>query len=278
MRNSAFLALVAFAVLAPLEAAATDGCLNSYPVPTEPLPTSEAVTFRAQRVGQGFWATIWRNQCPAAQPRIWLRVVPDRDAAPFICGAGLKVVVGDSTRDVTLLTVPPPGGRDTFCGNLRVPTTLLVDQSPGQAYDSQQEVTFVYDGIDTKYSATLAAYGIGPPPPLAIENGIWWDPSQSGTGYGISVRNGVLVMQVYSYRSDGEPQWYVTAGPLVGGNRIYTGTLDKYVGGQCIDCPYTGRPTAAGNDGTITIQFNSATSANIIRPDGGMAAIVPFEF
>jgi len=278
MRNSALFAAAAFAVLMPLEALAVDGCLNTYPVPSEPSPASEAVSFHASRLGQGFWATVWRNQCPSGQPRIWLRVVPDREAAPYICGSGLRVVVGGSPKEVTLLTVPSPEGNNTYCGNLRVPTTLFVDQYPGQAYDSQQELTIIYDGLDTKYSATLPAYGIGPPAPLAIESGIWWDPTQSGTGYGISVRNGVLVMQMYSYRADGEPQWYVTAGPLLNGNRIYTGTLDKYVGGQCIDCPYTGRPTAAGNDGTITIQFNSGTSANIIRPDGGMAAIVPFAF
>ena len=33
---------------------------------------------------------------------------------------------------------------------------------------------------------------------------------------------------------------------------MFTATLDKYTGGQCISCPYTGRPTLAGNDGNTS--------------------------
>ena len=44
----------------------------------------------------------------------------------------------------------------------------------------------------------------------------------------------------------------LAAGPIV--NSVFTATLDKYAGGQCISCSY--RPTATnGNDGIVSISF-----------------------
>jgi hypothetical protein len=40
--------------------------------------------------------------------------------------------------------------------------------------------------------------------------GQWWNPDESGSGYNIDIRNGVLVMTVYSYQADGDAQWYLT--------------------------------------------------------------------
>ena len=79
-------------------------------------------------------------------------------------------------------------------------------------------------------------------------------------------------MQIYSYRPDGEPQWYLTAGALSNGNRNYTGTLDKYRAGQCIYCGYR-PPTPVGNDGIISIQFTSGTTATLKLPGGRTTSI-----
>ena len=56
-----------------------------------------------------------------------------------------------------------------------------------------------------------------------------------------------------------------SAGPIV--NNVYAGTLDKYTGAQCISCAYVA-PTLIGNDGTITITFTSAMTANVVLPGG----------
>jgi len=112
-------------------------------------------------------------------------------------------------------------------------------------------------------------------PPLAIQSGVWWSPYESGSGYGVYVANGVLVMQIYSYRPDGEPQWYLTAGALTNGNRNFSGTLDKYRGGQCIYCGYR-PPTQVGNDGAISIQFTTGTTATVKLPGGRITNIELF--
>ena len=126
-------------------------------------------------------------------------------------------------------------------------------------------------------NGNFSAYAPPVLPPLTIQNGVWWSPTESGSGYAVHVSNGVLVMQIYSYRADGEPQWYLTAGPLGNGNRNYTGTLDKYRGGQCIYCGYQG-PTPVGNDGAISIQFITGSSATVKLPGGRTTNIELFLF
>src|SRR5690242_21353742 len=72
-------------------------------------------------------------------------------------------------------------------------------------------------------------------------------PSESGRGFNIDIQDGVMVLTVYAYDQAGNAQWYLAAGPMTNGQHNFTGTLDKYVGGQCLSCNYSA-PTANGND------------------------------
>lgn len=104
------------------------------------------------------------------------------------------------------------------------------------------------------------------PPSVTPQIGTWWNPDESGSGYAIDYQHGVLVVTIYSYQTDGAPQWYLASGPLSGDT--FTAFLTKYVSGQCISCAYSGRPTTAGDDGTVTIVFSSATTATMFLPGG----------
>jgi len=99
-------------------------------------------------------------------------------------------------------------------------------------------------------------------------SGVWANLNESGSGYTIEVQEDVLVITTYSYQTGGAPQWYLAAGPMTNDQHNFTGTLDKYVGGQCISCMYTGAPTLIGNDGVISIVFASETSATLTLPGG----------
>lgn len=114
--------------------------------------------------------------------------------------------------------------------------------------------------------------------PIAITPvvGLWWNPDESGTGYNLDVKHGVLVVTVFTYEAGGHSEWYLAAGPIT--NNVFTATLDKYRGGQCIACPYTGRPTLPGNDGTMTITFTSATTAVVNLPGNRVTNIQPQAF
>jgi hypothetical protein len=110
---------------------------------------------------------------------------------------------------------------------------------------------------------------------IAPQVGLWWNPTESGTGYALDFKHGVLVVTVYSYTASGPPIWYLASGPVT--NNTFTATIDKYQSGQCISCAY--RPaTINGNDGTISIFFTSPTSATITLPGGRNFQIVPQDF
>lgn len=106
-------------------------------------------------------------------------------------------------------------------------------------------------------------------------NGHWWNPNESGTGYNIDVRNGVLVMTIYSYAGNGTAQWYLASGPVSADGRHFTGDLQTYTGGQCISCAYA-PAQYAGSAGNVSIDFASETVATLHLPNGRATAIQPF--
>jgi hypothetical protein len=139
--------------------------------------------------------------------------------------------------------------------------------------------------VATNFAGASASVPAAQPPSptdLAItpEKGLWWDPTEDGTGYNFDVKHGVLVLSMFTYEAGGHSEWYVAAGPLVsnGATTTLTSTLDKYRGGQCLTCPYTGRPTLAGSDGTITITFTSPSAATVNLPGNRVSHIQPQVF
>src|SRR4030095_4120710 len=107
---------------------------------------------------------------------------------------------------------------------------------------------------------------VGPPAAIIPVAGVWWNPNESGSGFGLDYQNGTLLVEVYSYLAGGASQWYLASGPVT--NNVFTATtLDKYTGGQCISCAYKA-PALSGNDGNITITFTSPTTATADLPGG----------
>ncbi len=110
---------------------------------------------------------------------------------------------------------------------------------------------------------------------IAPQAGLWWNPAESGSGYALDFKHGVLVVTLYSYTQAGPPIWYLASGPVI--NNAFTATLDKYAGGQCISCAY--RPNSPnGNDGVVSIFFTSSTSATMTLPGGRNIPIMPQDF
>jgi len=122
-----------------------------------------------------------------------------------------------------------------------------------------QNVATNFAGQSVSVAATAAPAAIVP------VAGVWWNPGESGSGIGLDYQNGTLIVEDYSYLAGGASQWYLAAGPLT--NNVFTATLDKYTGGQCISCAYKA-PGLSGNDGSITITFTSPTTATADLPGG----------
>lgn len=127
--------------------------------------------------------------------------------------------------------------------------------------------------LATNFAGT--SISVTAPVALSPQVGLWWNPAESGTGYAIDFKHGVLAVAIYSYLAGGSAQWYLAAGPLNG--NTFTATLDKYIGGQCISCMYV-KPTVVGNDGIVTIVFSSNTAATMSLPGGRVTQIQPTAF
>jgi hypothetical protein len=127
-----------------------------------------------------------------------------------------------------------------------------------------------------KSGSVGAAAGGGGSTAYVPVDGVWANAAESGRGFALGYKHGVLIVAIYAYLPNGQAQWYLASGPVV--NNVFTGTLDKYTGGQCVSCAYNGPPTVAGNDGAITITFTSNSSATVNLPGGRVTQIVPFQF
>jgi hypothetical protein len=180
-----------------------------------------------------------------------------------------------------LETVTTPAG--TFASALHVREQRGVDYVRDVWYAPGVGMVRMTDGTSTAVLTGYTIPGGAPQPgggaaPLAFTpvTGLWWNPSESGSGYNIQVQRGVLVATMYSYASTGDPVWYLAVGPLAnaGDAVVAAGTLDKYRGGQCASCMYQ-RPSVTGNDGTITFTFTSPNTATVQLPGGRVTQIQP---
>ena len=162
------------------------------------------------------------------------------------------------------------------------PTTYASLPTDGRAMDRNGNPVA---NLATNFAGTSASVPATQTPPpvdaiLTPEKGLWWDPTEDGTGYNFDVKHGVLVLTMFTYESGGHSEWYLANGPLVGNGATttFTSTLDKYRNGQCVSCAFTGRPTLAGSDGNITITFTSPTSATVNLPGNRVSHIQPQVF
>ncbi len=112
------------------------------------------------------------------------------------------------------------------------------------------------------------------------ESGIWWNPSESGTGVVIEVQDNFMVVAAFVGDAQGRATWY-TAGAFLTGNARFDGSLDLTVGSQCPGCAYPGFPTVqAGAGGSIRIVFdaNDPTKASLTWANGRTIPIERYPF
>ncbi len=242
-----------------------DACTPPSYYPSGPSPAAtDAVAFTAyDKSGAAFVVQFWREPCfgSVRNSLLWAR---------FACGThdyGFAMLQGGPLGIVEYGVILRGS-----CSFSNATTTYLVEQDAlATMFRNSGEVTLIHRG-GVLSSGTLGAYSSDVTPVV----GLWWTPNESGSGYNIDVKNGVLVLTTFSYQQNGEPQWYISSGPLVNGS--FSGKLNKTFGGQCISCPYTGPPSSAGDDGDVTINFSSPTFATMYLPGGRVTYIQPQAF
>ena len=225
---------------------------------------------------------FWMNQVLTSSDGMATKSFTFPSNLPSASTAGRRVLIatpdfaalGLVTPDFTIPRgfLPMANGSVNFAGIDRLDYVSLSVGS-GNAINSSGVAV---PNVATNFAGLSASV---PGSPLVPAVGLWWNPAEDGTGYNFDVKHGVLVMSMFTYEAvTGHSEWYVAAGPLTNNGTTFTGTLDKYRGGQCLTCPYTGRPTLVGNDGTVTIRFTSPTSAVVNLPNNRVSPIQPQVF
>lgn len=249
-------------------------CAIPNAMPAGPSSQAQVVTFSgAWASDDRFDATLWREVCPTDgnSSILYFRVV-QAVGTSFICGGAITINQNGIDYEVRLVQTV---AHDAFCDDLPGPSTFVIDQYPEDPqFDTNAGLNFTFKGAFNSYSVSLPARNTGNAS-VTPAVGLWWNSAESGTGYALDVKHGVLVVTGYSYGATGSPIWYLAAGPIVG--NVFSATLDKYVGGQCISCGYRA-PVTNGNDGLMTITFSSPTSGTMTLPGGRVFPIVPQPF
>lgn len=256
---------LALGVLAPISAKASNvqfvgNVAYSYVGNTAVLTANEVANFDPA----GFFSGTLRLELWALPAPYSGSFTPGYKLAEYTLGQLNGGFHFSSINSGSIPFLDPPNGTWYFVMVLTEFTSAPIDDG----YTTRDYVNF----------ASTVVFGPPPPPPPALtpQIGLWWNPNESGSGYALDYKHGVLVVTIYSYAPNGAPQWYLASGPLSG--FTFTSTLDKYVAGQCISCAYGGRPSLVGNDGTITITFSSPTTATAYLPGGRVTQIQPQAF
>ncbi|WP_084461211.1 M30 family zinc metallopeptidase [Curvibacter gracilis] len=109
------------------------------------------------------------------------------------------------------------------------------------------------------------------------QTGVWWNPSASGSGYGVDVQGSQLSLTLYMYETSGRAIWY--AGILSQQtDGSYSGSISSYAGGQSLGGTYQA-PTANTTIGSAWLGFTSATQGTLtVTPSGSSTAVsVPLQ-
>lgn len=106
------------------------------------------------------------------------------------------------------------------------------------------------------------------------EKGMWWNPNESGRGYGIDVQDNILFVTYYGYDEAGKSTFFTSLGALTStGEEWISADWNGFSGGQCWGCSYSApTPTSIGaarfkfdTPLTGTITLSNGTSIQIQR-------------
>ncbi len=107
-----------------------------------------------------------------------------------------------------------------------------------------------------------------PTPAVAADvTGTYWDPFQPGSGLFFEAQGGTGVATLYLFEPDGRSVWYSAIGTFksAGTGHEFTGTLQRFTGGQAAASP-TPRTPQSAPAGPLTIQFAAGGLARVQLP------------
>ena len=110
---------------------------------------------------------------------------------------------------------------------------------------------------------------------VAPENGWWWNPTESGSGYAIERQGNSIFMAAFLYEASGAATWYATLLSLQP-DGTYKGDMTRYVGGKSLLGTYKpATPTSVVATATASFTKPDAGSMTITFPNGAANRNIP---
>ena len=142
----------------------------------------------------------------------------------------------------------------------------------GQLYGGSSSCTAptaadAYGRFDTAFNAALSKWLNGANP----ATGYWWNPAESGRGYGIELQGDQISLVAYMFEASGASTWYsALLDRQLDGS--FSGNLSRNAGGQTFTGAYKA-PTASALIATVKLTLTSTTKGSLtVFPADGSAA------
>jgi hypothetical protein len=120
-----------------------------------------------------------------------------------------------------------------------------------------QRLPFVPNGL----SLTPMANG--------IENGWWWNESESGRGFFLEFQGSNLDVAGYMYDDSGNPVWYLTVAQMTGTNQMsFASNWWSYANGQTLTGAWKPNTQTSNHVAPVTITFTGTDTAVMTLPNG----------
>lgn len=93
------------------------------------------------------------------------------------------------------------------------------------------------------------------------EKGMWWNPAESGRGYGIDVQDNLVFVTYYGYRDNGTSTFFTSLGVIDPATSEVAADWVSFRGGQCWGCSYSA--PVATVIGTARFKFDTPLTGSI---------------
>lgn len=254
----------------------TVGCLAT-PIPTTPSgPTwvfeVNTGTNSSPEVVRG---TFWRKPCSGANDAQLILTFVPLSGNPFVCSGSRTTLIQNAqqTDDFFFDTSPNTTSIDSVCGDLFVPTSVVIDERDNSfVFDDDAAFTFIYQGgVSSVPTATVnvgpydpAAYGQStqPLPITGKLSGSYYDPARNGEGVLVEIgRLGTrrtIFVTWYTY-ANGTQKWIAGNVDYVSGAREVQVPLITTMGGQ-FGSAFNPSQVQVSSFGTVTVSFPTCGS------------------
>lgn len=141
----------------------------------------------------------------------------------------------------------------------------------GSSSCTNRSGTNIYGRFDRTYQAVnpwLESAGDVTP-----QNGIWWNPAESGRGFAIDKQGDRIALGAYMYETSGVATWYLAI-LQKRANGTYAGEMIRYAGGQPLAGAYRA-PSSSVKIADAVLVFSSPTNGWLkVQPPGGVATTI----